>query len=101
METILADEDIFTKEYWSGDSRDGAIINGDGCHFFKMRKGLILEAYEVYERDDGEEVATALPEMENVHWFKDLGYTDMEALDPVKEYDFDRIRKISVDGVEP
>ena len=36
---------IYTKEYWTGDSRDGAVVNGDGYHYYRMSdKGLIVEA---------------------------------------------------------
>ena len=87
---------IFTKEYWVGDSRDGVLVNGDGYHFFRMLpKGLILEAYEVYENDEGDEVVTPLPEMHDVDWIKDLGFNDMEELDIIPEQDFFRIKKLS------
>ncbi|MFK7824124.1 MAG: hypothetical protein AB8G05_08205 [Oligoflexales bacterium] len=89
---------IFTREYWTGDSRDGSIVNGDGYHFFRMGdKGLIVEAYEMYESDDGEEVVTPLPEMHNVSWIEDLGFDDLDALDQIEEIEFDRIRN-SLDG---
>ena len=85
--------DIFTKDYWSGDSRDGLVVNGDGYHYFRMEpKGLILEAYELYESEDGEEVVTPLPEMHNISWIEDLGFEDLEVLDKVGEVEFDRIK---------
>ncbi len=84
---------IFTKEYWVGDSRDGVVVNGDGYHFFRMQPhGLIIEAFEMYETDDGEEVVTPLPEMQNVGWIKDLGFKDLEDLDAIEEREFDRIK---------
>lgn len=90
---------IYYREYWTGDSRDGALVNGDGYHFFRMSpEGLIVEAYEVYENDDGEEVATPLPEMHNVNWIDDLGFDDFEALDNVHQEDFSRIKNLSKDG---
>lgn len=86
-------ETIFTREYWTGDSRDGALVNGDGYHYYRMEPtGLIHEAYEVYETDDGREIISPLPEMQNVDWFKDLGFEDLEALDIISEPDFLRIR---------
>ena len=92
-------EDIkFLKEYWTGDSRDGLLVNGDGYHYYRMtRDGLILEAYEFYEADDGTEVVSPLPEMQNVDWLKDLGFDDFDDLDEVKENDFQRIRSIYKD----
>ena len=84
---------FYTKEYWAGDSKDGTLVNGDGYHFFRMKeKGLILEAYEVYESDDGEEVVTPLPEMHNVSWIDDLGFEDFEALDEISEIEFERVK---------
>ena len=91
-------EVIYAKEYWTGDSRDGAVVNGDGYHYYRMsRHGLIMEAYEFYETDDGVEVASPLPEMQNVDWLKDLGFEDMEALDVIDEREFARIREL-IDG---
>jgi len=87
---------FFTREYWTGDSRDGAVVNGDGYHYYRMTTGgLIMEAYEFYETDDGVEVASPLPEMQNISWVKDLGFDDMEALDVVNEDEFSRIRELT------
>ena len=87
---------IFAKEYWSGDSKDGSLINGDGYHFFMMEpKGKIIAAYELYERDDGEEIVTPLPEMHNVSWIDDLGFEDLEVLDQIEEREFDRIKYLN------
>jgi hypothetical protein len=92
---------IFAKEYWTGDSRDGAIVNGDGYHYYRMSpEGLIIEAYEFYETDDGVEVAAPLPEMQNVDWKTDLGFEDLEALDIIEEVEFDRIRNLTLDKVK-
>ena len=85
----MTNEIIFAKEYWTGDSRDGVIVNGDGFHYFRMKPtGLILEAYEVYEGEDGEEVVTPLPEMQQVDWIQGLGFDDLEALDIIEEVEF-------------
>jgi hypothetical protein len=87
---------IYTKEYWTGDSRDGAVVNGDGYHYYRMSdKGLIVEAYEFYETDEGDEIVSPLPEMKNVNWQKDLGFEDMEALDSIDEGEFERIRDLT------
>lgn len=87
---------IFTKEYWTGDSRDGALINGDGYHYYCMSdQGFIVEAYEFYETDDGVEVVCPLPEMQNVDWFKDLGFADFDVLDRVEQSEFERIRALT------
>jgi hypothetical protein len=87
---------IFKKEFWSGDSRDGKFLNGEGYHYFKMSDdGRILEAFEVYEADSGEEKVSVVPEMINVHWINDLGFHDFDTLDELEESEFDRIREIS------
>ena len=89
---------IFAREYWTGDSRDRAIVNGDGYHYYRMSPdGLIIEAYEFYETDDGVEVAAPLPEMHNVDWKTDLGFEDLDALDMIEEFEFDRIRNLTLD----
>lgn len=90
------EELIFAKEYWTGSSRDGVLENGDGYHYYRMTKsGKILEAYEVYEMEDGRECVAPLPEMLNVHWINDLGFDDFEALDMIKEIEFSRIKDIA------
>lgn len=87
---------LFAREYWVGDSRDGVLVNGDGYHFFKiMSDGLIIEAFEVYENEEGEEVITPLPEMQNVGWIKDFGFENMDELDLIDEKEFQRIKKLS------
>lgn len=94
-------EETFAKEYWTGDSRDGVLVNGDGYHYYRMTKaGQILEAYEYYETEDGREFVSPLPEMLNVHWIEDLGFEDFEALDIIKEFDFQRIKDVSHSGSE-
>jgi hypothetical protein len=90
------EELLFAREYWTGDSRDGTLVNGDGYHYYRMTKsGKILEAYECYELDDGRECANPLPEMLNVNWIEDLGFEDFEALDMIKESEFSRIKNIA------
>jgi len=94
------EELVFAREYWTGDSRDGILENGDGYHYYRMTKsGRILEAYECYELEDGRECATPLPEMLNIHWINDLGFEDFEALDVIKELEFSRIKDIA-NGVD-
>lgn len=89
-------DNVFVKEYWTGDSRDGAVVNGDGYHYYMMAEnGKILEAYEFYETDDGVEVASPLPEMLNVNWRSDLGFDDMEALDKIDEFEFFRVKELT------
>lgn len=93
---MMQQEVIFTKEYWTGDSRDGAVVNGDGYHYYRMSAdGVIIEAYEFYETDDGVEVASPLPEMQNIDWRKDLGFEDMDALDLIDENEFVRVRELT------
>jgi hypothetical protein len=90
---VPSDQIIFVREYWTGDSRDGALVNGDGYHYYRMTKaGLILEAFEYYETDDGAEATAPLPEMLHVHWKDDLGFSDFEALDHISESEFNRVK---------
>jgi hypothetical protein len=84
----------YMREYWTGDSRDGHLLNGDGYHYYRMKKELIVEAYEMYEADDGTEIVSPLPEMMNVDWFKDLGFEDKETLEVVTENEFNRIKSL-------
>ncbi len=64
------------------------------------KPGRILEAYEFYETEDGREFVSPLPEMLNVHWVEDLGFEDFEALDIIRETEFQRIKEISAKGSE-
>lgn len=85
----------YLREYWTGDSRDGRLIDGDGYHFFKMsQSGDILEAYEYYQKDDGTEVVSPLPEMEKINWFKNLGFENLDILEEITATDFDKIKNI-------
>lgn len=86
---------IFAKEYWTGDSRDGHVVNGDGYHYYQLTpQGKILEAYEYYERDDGTTVVSPLPEMQNIGWIRDLGFEDLEVLDLISESEYQRIKEL-------
>jgi len=88
---------VFRKEFWSGDSRDGKFVNGEGYHYFKMTEdGLIIEALELYDADNGEEVVSDVPEMKKVHWIKDLGFKDFDTLDALEEDEFKRVKEILV-----
>ncbi|MGE0173153.1 MAG: hypothetical protein AB7T49_10220 [Oligoflexales bacterium] len=92
---MVSQDIVFAKEYWTGDSRDGRMVNGDGYHYYQMsRTGKIIEAYEFYEHEDGTEVVSTLPEMLNVNWITDLGFQDLDVLDIVPESEFDRIRTL-------
>lgn len=85
----------FAKEYWTGDSRDGRLENGDGYHYYRMTaNGFIFEAYEVYEKEDGTPVVSPLPEMQNVDWKKDLGFEDFDALDFISESEFEHVKSL-------
>jgi len=90
----MANEEFYAREQWFGDSRDGVVTSGQGWHYFRMTKpGKILEAYEVYETDDGDEVVTILPDLVAVDWIQDLGFEDLEALEMVERRTFERVRK--------
>jgi hypothetical protein len=97
---VLNEKILFVKEYWTGDSRDGSLVNGDGYHYYRMLdSGRIIEAYELYERDDGTEVVSPLPEMHNVEWKKDLGFDDFDALDVIPELEFQRVKEITAQNM--
>ena len=42
----MTNEVIFAKEYWTGDSRDGVIVNGDGERREEEITGEILSLIE-------------------------------------------------------
>lgn len=84
----------YMREYWTGDSRDGHMLSGDGYHYYRMRNALIIEAYEFYEAEDGSEIVSPLPEMLHVDWFKDLGFEDTETLEVITEKEFNRIKSL-------
>jgi len=93
-ELVQADDVVFAKEYWTGDSRDGRLVNGDGYHYYRItRQGKILDAYEYYEKEDGSFVVSPLPEMRNVHWIEDMGFEDLEVLDFIPEKEYLRIKE--------
>lgn len=92
--SFQAGDIVFAKEYWTGDSRDGHVVNGDGYHYYQITKnGMILDAYECYERDDGTLVVSPLPEMLNIDWIKDLGFEDLEVLDFIEESEYTNIKR--------
>lgn len=95
MQSLMQKQDIvWAKEYWTGDSRDGRLVNGDGYHYYQItRDGKILEAYEYYEKEDGTFVVSPLPEMRNIHWIDDLGFDDLEVLDFISESEYLRIKE--------
>lgn len=85
----------YRKDYWTGHSRDGEVKNGDGFHYFKMSPcGTILEAFEIYETEDGDPVVCPLPEMQNVNWLNDLGFQDLEVLEDISEMDFQSMKEL-------
>lgn len=87
-------KDIFyTREQWFGDSRDGIVTSGEGWHYFKMTvPGKILEAYEVYETEAGDEIVTPLPDLAEIDWIHDFGFEDLEALEKIDRIVFDRVK---------
>jgi hypothetical protein len=95
MQSLVQKTDItWAKEYWTGDSRDGRLVNGDGYHYYQItRDGKILEAYEYYEKEDGSFVVSPLPEMRNIHWIEDLGFDDLEVLDFISESEYLRVKE--------
>ena len=93
-ELATAQDIVFAKEYWTGDSRDGRLVNGDGYHYYQItREGRILDAYEYYEKEDGTFVVSPLPEMRNIHWIEDMGFEDLEVLDFINESEYLRIKE--------
>ncbi|MBP9707134.1 MAG: hypothetical protein KBD78_05775 [Oligoflexales bacterium] len=85
----------YSKEYWTGDSRNGQLLNADGYHYFKMSELAIIEAaFEVYEQDDGDVVVTPLPEMLGVSWLEDLGYEDYDSLEKIDLEEFEYVEEL-------
>lgn len=79
----------YFKEFWYGDPRDGSLENIDGYHYFKINEqGDILEAFEYYEGDDGEEHISAMQDFIGINWFQDLGYEDDELLESIPEIEY-------------
>ncbi|KAB8030827.1 hypothetical protein [Fluviispira multicolorata] len=85
----------YCREYWSGDSRDGQYVNGDGYHYFEMLgDGFVQKAFEYYETDDGEEKVTPTPELVGINWFEFFGFEDEELLEEVPEHEFIYIEQL-------
>jgi len=96
-ETIL-----FVREYWTGNSRDGGVIEGEGYLYYRMAEsGKLIEAYESYEDHNHTEIAGPCPSMENINWFNDLGYKDLELLETIDESEFERIKELAKDYIPP
>ncbi len=94
VKNISEDDIWYAREYWSGDSKDGMYVNGDGYHYFEMRgKGNIQKAFEYYETDDGEEKVTDLSEFVGLNWFKTFGYEEDESdvLEYIPEHEFNYV----------
>ena len=89
------DQFIYAREIWHGESRDGVLEDGTGYHYFKMKNSkLIVEAFEYYEADDGQEVSSPLPEMRNIDWIDDLGFEDLETLEIITEDHYNDIKEL-------
>ncbi len=85
----------YFKEYWSGDSRDGQLVSGEGFHYFRIEKdGLISEAFEGYETDEGDLVVSLVPEMFKKNWFSDFGYENLDILEGISEKEFSEIKSL-------
>lgn len=90
------DEIWYCREYWTGDSRDGKYLNGDGYHYFEMRgDGNVVRAYEYYESDEGEERAMPVPELVGTNWFEFFGFEDDELLETVTFREFLYIEQLT------
>lgn len=86
----------YFKEDWYGQSRDGQVEDGEGYHFLAIQKdGLIIEAFEYYETDEGEERISSVPELRGKNWLLDLGYDDFEPLEEITERVFLEVREAS------
>ena len=86
---------IYARETWYGDSRDGALEDASGFHYFKMKdRKIITEAFEYYQLDDGTEVVSPLPEMKKVNWIEDLGFENLDTLEIIDEDHFLRIKSL-------
>lgn len=92
----------YCREYWSGDSKDGHYLNGDGYHYFEMKpSGVVLDAYEYYETDEGEERSTRLSEFIGINWFETFGFEDDEILEDVPLGEFEYVKNLCVTDDKP
>jgi hypothetical protein len=89
------DEVWYCREFWTGDSRDGLFLNGDGYHYFEMLgDGVVQKAFEYYENDEGEEKVTPTPELIGINWFEFFGFEDEELLENVLEHEFSYVEQL-------
>lgn len=89
----------FCREFWSGNSRDGLHVNGEGYYYFKMLgEGKILKAYEYYETDEDEENSLEASELIGVNWFTYFGHNDDELLESVTEHEFEYVESLESDS---
>ena len=89
----------FCREFWSGNSRDGLHLNGEGYYYFKMLgDGKILKSYEYYETDEDEENSIEASELIGVNWFAYFCYHDDELLEFVTEHEFNYIESLESDS---
>ncbi|MCX6116708.1 MAG: hypothetical protein NT027_04145, partial [Proteobacteria bacterium] len=88
--------EFFAREYWVGDSADQIQVDLEGYNYLRMSKsGTILEAYEFYEFEDLSEFGFPLPDLTDVNWLTDLGYSNFDDLEIVNEMDFNRIKELA------
>lgn len=87
-------EERFYKESWAGNSRDGELVGGEGWHYFRIKNGsLIVEAFELYLTDEGDDVVTILNDMVGVDWIRDFGFSNLEDLEEISEDEFLQVKE--------
>ena len=92
----INENQFYAREYWTGDSRDGQLVNGDGYHYFRLKKdGTILKRMNITKLKMELAFSSLLPEMKNVGWIKDLGFDDFEVLETIGDRDFNFIKEIN------
>jgi hypothetical protein len=80
---------FYYKETWAGNSRDGEVVGGEGWHYFCIQDGsTIVEAFELYMSEEGDDVVTILHDMVGVDWIRDFGFSNLDELEKISEDDF-------------
>ena len=86
----------YCRECWNGNSRDGLFTNGDGYHYYELKRdGTIQKAFEYYEDDEAEEHALALTEFIGMNWFEIFGKNNEEILENIPEHEFNKVMDIA------
>jgi hypothetical protein len=85
---------LYFKESWAGNSRDGELVGGEGWHYFRIKSGSkIVEAFELYLNEEGDDVVTILGDMVGVDWVLDFGFANLDELEEISEDEFLQVKE--------